>query len=150
VLVAACRTPIGTAGHALAGLTVVDLAAPVLADLVQRAAPLGLPVDEVVLGNCLGPGGNPARSAALAAGLGAGVPAVTVDRQCGSGLQAVRQAAAAVTRPSGRNAGRSRRSRSRVSARGRSSVEIPFTATISRSNRPAAAAASARSCDRAA
>ncbi len=97
MLVAACRTPIGTAGHALADLTVVDLAAPMLADLVQRAAPLGLPVDEVVLGNCLGPGGNPARSAALAAGLGAGVPAVTVDRQCGSGLQAVRQAAAAVT-----------------------------------------------------
>jgi acetyl-CoA C-acetyltransferase len=95
VLVAGCRTPIGTAGHALADLTVTDLAAPVLAELADRVAPLALPVDEVVLGNCLGPGGNPARSAALAAGLGT-VPAVTVDRQCGSGLEAVRQAAALV------------------------------------------------------
>lgn len=97
MLVAACRTPIGTAGHALADLTVADLAAPVLAELAERVAPLRHPVDEVLLGNCLGPGGNPARSAALAAGLGVGVPAVTVDRQCGSGLEAVRQAAAAVT-----------------------------------------------------
>jgi acetyl-CoA C-acetyltransferase len=96
VLVAACRTPIGTAGHALAELTVTELAAPVLAEVAVRAAPLGLPVDEVILGNCLGPGGNPARSAALAAGLGTAIPAVTVDRQCGSGLEAVRQAAALV------------------------------------------------------
>jgi acetyl-CoA C-acetyltransferase len=95
VLVAGLRTPIGTAGHALADLPVADLAAPVLAALADRVAPVR--VDEVVLGNCLGPGGNPARSASLAAGLGLGVPAVTVDRQCGAGLEAVRLAAAAVT-----------------------------------------------------
>lgn len=93
---AGCRTPIGTAGHGLAGLTAVDLAAPVLAEVARRAAPLDLPVTEVLLGNCLGPGGNPARSAALAAGLGLAVPAVTVDRQCGSGLEALRIAALTV------------------------------------------------------
>lgn len=96
VLVAACRSPIGTAVHAFADLSVTELAAPVLAELTDRVGPLGLPVDDVILGNCLGPGGNPARSAALAAGLGIRTPAVTVDRQCGSGLEAVRQAAALV------------------------------------------------------
>ena len=49
----------------------------------------------MILGNCLGPGGNIARVAALAAGLGDEVPGVTVDRQCGSGLEAVLQAAVA-------------------------------------------------------
>jgi len=97
VLVAGLRTPIGSAGHALADVPVADLAAPVLAALADRVAPLQRPVDEVMLGNCLGPGGNPARSASLAAGLGPAVTAVTIDRQCGSGLEAVRLAAAAVT-----------------------------------------------------
>jgi acetyl-CoA C-acetyltransferase len=53
-------------------------------------------VQDVVIGNCRGPGGNPARVAALAAGLGTAVPGVTVDRQCGSGQEAVHQAATAV------------------------------------------------------
>ncbi|MGI8456711.1 MAG: thiolase family protein [Propionibacteriaceae bacterium] len=52
---------------------------------------------EVVLGNCMGPGGDVARVAALAAGLGVEVPALTVDRQCGSGLAAVVAAAAQAT-----------------------------------------------------
>lgn len=98
VVVAARRTPVGTAGHALAALDVIDLAAPVLAALGQDLAALGLgaQVDEVVLGNVMGPGGNPARVAALAAGLGTAVPGVTVDRQCGSGQEAVHAAAATV------------------------------------------------------
>ena len=95
VLVAALRSPIGNAGHGLSTLTVSDLAAPVLAAVADRVRGLG-PIDDVVLGNCLGPGGNPARIAALQAGFDASVPGVTVDRQCGSGLDAVASAAARV------------------------------------------------------
>ncbi len=96
VIVAARRTPIGTAGKALRDLTVADLAAPVLRAVLADAADAGgaRPVADVVLGNCMGPGGNVARVAALAAGLGTGVPGLTVDRQCGSGLEAINLAAA--------------------------------------------------------
>lgn len=59
-------------------------------------SPSAVGVDDVVLGSARGPGGNLARVAALAAGLGVHVPGVTVDRQCGSGLEAIRAAAAAV------------------------------------------------------
>lgn len=87
VVVGALRTPLGTAGGWLAGLEPADLAAPVLAALA--AALPGERVVEVVLGNCTGPGGDVARVASLAAGLGLDVPALTVDRQCASGLAAV-------------------------------------------------------------
>jgi acetyl-CoA C-acetyltransferase len=96
VVVAARRTPVGTAGHSLADVPVHDLAAAVLravADDLGDGAPV---VDDVVLGCCTGPGGDVARVAALAAGLGERVPGVTVDRQCGSGLEALRLAAALV------------------------------------------------------
>ncbi|MEU6190864.1 thiolase family protein [Nocardia sp. NPDC047038] len=95
VLVAPRRTPIGNAGHGLSDLTTTDLAAPVLREVLTslRGAGIDADVDDVVLGNCLGPGGDPARVAALRAGLGVRVPGVTVDRQCGSGLDAVMQAA---------------------------------------------------------
>lgn len=96
VIVAARRTAIGTAGRGFAEHTVDALAAPVLAEIARAMAPAGLPVDDVVLGNCMGPGGDIARVAALRAGLGHGVPGVTVDRQCGSGLDAVVQAASRV------------------------------------------------------
>ncbi|MCK8608848.1 thiolase family protein [Agromyces sp. C10] len=96
VIVAARRTAIGTAGRGFAAHTVDALAAPVLAATTAAVAPAGLPVDDVVLGNCMGPGGDLARVAALRAGLGTTVPGVTVDRQCGSGLDAVLQAAARV------------------------------------------------------
>lgn len=99
VVIAARRTPIGTRGRGLAALGVEELAAPVIrAALADAEAATGVPVDvaDVVLGNCMGPGGNPARLAALAAGLGAGVPGATVDRQCGSGLAAVIDAATAI------------------------------------------------------
>jgi acetyl-CoA C-acetyltransferase len=87
VLVAALRTPIGTSGGALADVSAADLAAPVLSRLAE-AAP-DVPVLDVVLGNCMGPGGDVARVGALTAGLPMHVPALTVDRQCGSGLAAV-------------------------------------------------------------
>ncbi|MGP3932017.1 thiolase family protein [Nonomuraea sp. KM88] len=106
VVVAARRTPIGTAGHAYKELTVDRLAAPVIAAVVDdvtgdgagdRAGDrAGRAVEDVVLGNCMGPGGNVARVSALAAGLGHAVPGVTVDRQCGSGLAAILLAAQAV------------------------------------------------------
>ncbi|MDA0637949.1 beta-ketoacyl synthase N-terminal-like domain-containing protein, partial [Nonomuraea sp. MCN248] len=97
VIVAARRTPIGTAGHAFKATPVDALAAPVIAAVARDlAGPEDLPVDDVVLGNCMGPGGNVARVAALRAGLGQTVPGVTVDRQCGSGLAAILIAAQAV------------------------------------------------------
>jgi acetyl-CoA C-acetyltransferase len=96
VIVAARRTPIGTAGRSLAGHDAAAIAAAVLADLATTAAAWGLVPDEVVLGNCTGPGGDVARVATLAAGLGAEVPALTVDRQCASGLAAVAVAVDAV------------------------------------------------------
>lgn len=90
VVVAALRTPIGTAGGALATVETAALAAPVLSALADLVP--DLPRD-VVLGNCTGPGGDVARVAALWAGLPVGVPALTVDRQCGSGLAALDVAA---------------------------------------------------------
>lgn len=94
VIVAALRTPIGTAGGSLAGVDAAGLAAPVLRRLA--AAFPQLPVSDVVLGNCMGPGGDVARYAALAAGLPVEVPGLTVDRQCGSGLAAIVTGAALV------------------------------------------------------
>ncbi|OLT38745.1 acetyl-CoA acetyltransferase [Saccharomonospora sp. CUA-673] len=94
VVIAARRTPIGTRGGALRDHTVDELAAPVLRAVVED---IGLDrlgrVEDVVLGNVFGPGGNPARVAALRAGLGVDVPGVTVDRQCASGLAAIVSAA---------------------------------------------------------
>jgi acetyl-CoA C-acetyltransferase len=99
--VAALRTPIGTAGGALADVQAADLAAPVLAALAASPALAGEPLLDVVLGNCMGPGGNVARVAALTAGLPVDVPALTVDRQCGSGLAAVDVGAALVRASAG-------------------------------------------------
>lgn len=90
VIVQALRSPIGSAGGSLAHVTAADLAATVARTVL---ADVEAPVTHVVLGNCMGPGGNVARVAALEAGLPAGVPAVTVDLQCGSGLEAVSMAA---------------------------------------------------------
>ncbi|HKS44401.1 MAG TPA: thiolase family protein [Amycolatopsis sp.] len=91
VVVAARRTPVGKAGGALRRFTVDELAAPVLRAVLDDA---GLStVDDVLLGNVFGPGGNPARVAALRAGLGGPVPGMTVDRQCASGLAAITLAA---------------------------------------------------------
>lgn len=86
LIVAARRTPIGTAGRALAGVTAAQLGAVVLEAV---ASELEGPPAEVILGNCMGPGGDVARVAALEAGLPSSVPALTVDRQCASGLAAI-------------------------------------------------------------
>lgn len=91
LVVEALRSPIGTTGRSLASLTAADLAAPVLAEVAGRLP--AVEVRDVVLGNCMGPGGDLARYAALQAGLGLAVPGLTVDRQCASGLAAVALAA---------------------------------------------------------
>ena len=96
VIVAARRTPIATAGHGLAQRPAERLAAPVLSALLADLGVESDQVADVLLGNTMGPGGNLARVAALAAGLGTRVPGVTVDRQCGSGLEAVTLAASQV------------------------------------------------------
>ncbi|MEO6018725.1 MAG: thiolase family protein [Knoellia sp.] len=92
VIVAARRTPIGTAGLALRDVDVSQLAAPVLSALSNDTG-----VDQpsqVILGNCMGPGGNVARVAILSAGFDMSTPAMTVDLQCGSGLAAITTACA--------------------------------------------------------
>ncbi|MFD9891809.1 thiolase family protein [Amycolatopsis sp. NPDC059027] len=94
VVIAARRTPIGDAGGSLRRYTVDELAAPVLR---AALADSGLTtVDDVILGNVFGPGGNTARVSALRAGLGAEVPGATIDRQCASGLAAIATAAALI------------------------------------------------------
>ncbi|UKJ64352.1 thiolase family protein [Cellulosimicrobium cellulans] len=95
VVVAARRTWVGTAGHGHRSLSEVDLAATALGATLGDLRALGVEdgVADVVLGCCTGPGGNVARVAALAAGLGVAVPGLTVDRQCASGLAAVLLAA---------------------------------------------------------
>ncbi len=92
VIIAAKRSAIGRAHGMFASLEVEDLAAPVMLDAIAEAGVTPTDIDEVILGNAAGPGGNIARLAALHAGLPTGIPAVTVDRQCGSGLEAVWQA----------------------------------------------------------
>jgi len=91
VIVSACRTPIGAFGGALKDVTAVDLGAVVVAEALKRAALDSSAVDDVILGCVLqsGAGMNVARHAAIKAGLPVSVPAETVNRVCGSGLQAV-------------------------------------------------------------
>jgi acetyl-CoA C-acetyltransferase len=96
VVVAARRTPIGTAGRALAALSPDELAAPVLRALLVDLGLEADTVDDVVLGSSRGPDGALARVVALRAGLGDAVPGMTVDRQCASGLSAVVTGAALV------------------------------------------------------
>src|SRR5690348_381539 len=101
VIVDAVRTPIGKGkpGGALAGVHPVDLHAHAIRALIERAGIDPATVDDVI-GGTVGQVGeqsvNTARWAALAAGLPESVPAVTVDRQCGSSQQAIHFAAQGV------------------------------------------------------
>lgn len=99
MIIAARRTPIGTRGRTFARACAEDLAAPVIrAALADAEGATGMRITpaDVLLGNCTGPGGNLGRIAALAAGLGVDTPGGTIDRQCGSGLAAVLDAALAI------------------------------------------------------
>jgi acetyl-CoA C-acetyltransferase len=93
VIIAARRTPVCRAHGALKTLSAHELLAPVLRALLSaQQGGAGVPapaVSDVVIGNAVGGGGNLARLAALEAGLPVSVPGLTVDRQCGSGLDAI-------------------------------------------------------------
>ncbi|HEX2251239.1 MAG TPA: thiolase family protein [Gemmatimonadales bacterium] len=98
-ITAAVRTPVGRAGGALAEIRPDDLAAGVIRALVDRARLPADRIDDVILG-CTNQAGednrNVARMAALLAGLPVSIPGQTVNRLCGSGLQAVVTAAHAI------------------------------------------------------
>lgn len=89
VIIAARRTPVCRTNGALRGLRAHELLAPVIRELLAETGAEPGRVTDVVIGNAVGGGGNVARLALLEAGLPVNVPGITVDRQCGSGLDAV-------------------------------------------------------------
>ena len=98
VILSACRTPIGAFGGALKDMSAVDLGAIVIRQAIARAGVPLTDIGDVVMGCVLqaGNGMNVARQAGLQAGLPVDVPAETVNRVCGSGLQAVVHAVEAI------------------------------------------------------
>ena len=94
VILGACRTPIGNFGGGLKDLTAANLGAIVIKEATARSKVNAAAVDEVIMGCVLqaAAGMNVARQAAIAAGLDVSIPAETVNRVCGSGLQAVAHA----------------------------------------------------------
>lgn len=98
VIVAAARTAIGKFGGSLAKTPAPELGATVVQALLQRARLEGGQVGEVILGQVLtaGSGQNPARQTVIKSGLPHAVPAMTINKVCGSGLKAVMLAAQAI------------------------------------------------------
>jgi len=98
VIVAAGRTAIGSFSGALAGVPASTLGAQVISTLLARSGIRPDEVDEVILGQVLtaGTGQNPARQAAIRAGIPETVPSLTINKVCGSGLKAVHLAAQAI------------------------------------------------------
>ncbi len=98
VIVSAVRTPIGRFLGALAGVPATRLGALAVGEAVRRAGLKPEQIDEVIMGNVVGAGlgQNPARQAAIHGGIPDTVPALTVNKVCGSGLKAVVLAAQAV------------------------------------------------------
>lgn len=95
VIVSAVRTAIGTFGGTLKTVPAVELGATVIKEAIKRAGVKPELVEEVVMGNVIqaGLGQNTARQATLKAGLPDEVPAMTINKVCGSGLRAVSLAA---------------------------------------------------------
>ena len=98
VIVAATRTAVGSFQGSLAHVPAVDLGAAVIRRLLEKTGLDGAQVDEVIMGQVLtaGAGQNPARQAAIKAGLPFAVPAMTLNKVCGSGLKALHLAAQAI------------------------------------------------------
>ena len=95
VLAGACRTAIGTMGGQLSSIPAPDLGALAIKEALKRAGVKPEQVDEVYMGNVIqaGLGQNPARQAAINAGIPVEVPAITINVLCGSGLHCVNLAA---------------------------------------------------------
>ncbi len=98
VVVGAVRTPVGTFGGSLKGVSAVELGKIAIESVLEKAGLKGDQVDEVLMGCVLqtGLGQNVARQAALKAGLPAEVPCTTINKVCGSGLKTITAAAAAI------------------------------------------------------
>ena len=98
VIVSAVRTAIGAFQGSLKDIPATTLGSTVIKEAIKRAGISGDIVDDVIMGNVLqaGLGQNPARQAALRAGLPVSVPALTINKVCGSGLKAVHLAAQAI------------------------------------------------------
>lgn len=98
VIVSAVRTAIGSFNGSLASVSAVDLGSIAIGEALKRAGIEGSAVDEVVMGNVLqaGIGQNPARQASIKGGVSIEVPAITINKVCGSGLRAVNMAAQAI------------------------------------------------------
>src|SRR5439155_7368504 len=98
VILSACRTPIGAVGGMFKDLSAVDLGAIAIREAIARSGVKPADVGDVILGCVLqaGAGMNVARQAALKAGVPVEVPGETVNRVCGSGLQAVVHAVEAI------------------------------------------------------
>ena len=98
VIAEAVRTPIGTFGGGLRDVSVVELGGIVIKEVLKRAKIRPEKVDEVIMGNVLqaGLGQNPARQAAIRAGISQYIPSFTVNKVCGSGMKAVIAASQAI------------------------------------------------------
>ncbi len=98
VIVAATRTAVGSFQGSLAAVPAVELGAAVIRQLLAQTGLEGAQVDEVIMGQVLtaGAGQNPARQAAIKAGLPFAVPALTLSKVCGSGLKALHLGAQAI------------------------------------------------------
>src|SRR5699024_6938994 len=98
VVVSASRTAIGSFGGSLASVKATTLGATVIQDVLEKAGVQPDLVDEVIMGHVLqaGLGQNTARQAAIEAGLPEHVPAMAINKVCGSGLKAVHLAAQAI------------------------------------------------------
>lgn len=98
VIVSAVRTAIGSFLGSLKDVSAIELGSIVIKEALDRAGVKGDQVDEVIMGNVLqaGLGQNPARQAAIKSGLPETVPAMTINKVCGSGLKAVHLARQAI------------------------------------------------------
>jgi acetyl-CoA C-acetyltransferase len=98
VIVNAVRTPVGSFGRSLVGVSAVELGVIALKESLRRSTLRPDQIDEVILGNVLqaGLGQNPARQVAVHAGIPKEVPAFTINKVCASGLKSVFLAAQAV------------------------------------------------------